>query len=200
MKRILVSLLFALTLLGSKSITVKADYFSGGFTSASNLNYVCHESISSTDCYYYVRSMADLWNEESNNVNLTFNSAGRTPYGCYAQPIVIKFTTHSDSTIMGEMFPYKSFACYSATPAETNDTWVKVFVNIYDENIEYWTDQLNYNSTSSLKSTIIHELGHVLSVAHPTNGSTNAVMAQGLQELYVLQNYDIENLVYKWGN
>jgi len=200
MKRILVAVLLSLAILSCKTYSVKAVYFSGGFASVSNLKYVCDETWNSNACTTYVKSMANLWSAESSNVYFNYDSTPRRYNGCFTQPVVVRHTTHSDPDLLGEIIPYKTFTCYSATLAEPTDTWVKVGVNIYGQNIHDMADYVGMSESTLLNAIILHELGHVVSVAHPTSSSTIAIMQTALNNFYSLQPYDISSLVAKWGS
>lgn len=93
--------------------------------------------------------------------------------------------------LLGQTIPYKSYTGTSATPASVKDRWVKAIVYQYKTS--------NLNTTAKKIHTMTHEFGHALSVAHPSNSSTDAVMKQGAQTTYNLKSYDKSSLKAKWG-
>jgi hypothetical protein len=200
MKKFAIGVLFVLSTFLCCTTIVSAGVFTGGFSSASNLRYVCTESISTYECSYHVQTMADLWSAESSNVALVYDSTARNPRnGCFTQPVELSYGTSSDPSLLGMITPYKSFTCFSGSLASTTDQWVKVFVTIYTVNIDALSNVYGFDSILCIKKTTLHEFGHVLSIAHPTN-STTAVMTQGLSELITLQSYDVSSLIQKWGS
>lgn len=61
----------------------------------------------------------------------------------------------------------------SANLASVNDRWVKVVVYQHKNSL--------FSDSNQKIAAATHELGHALSVAHPSNSSIDAVMQQGLK-------------------
>lgn len=162
-----------------------AGHFSGGFASG-KLTYGVRGGDSSI-----VRTAASQWNGVSSKAGLTYSSA-TDKYGLKAN-IVTYANSHSSPTagLLGQTIPYKSYTGTSATPASVKDRWVKAIVYQYKTS--------NLNTTAKKIHTMTHEFGHALSVAHPSNSSTDAVMKQGAQTTYNLKSYDKSSLKAKWG-
>jgi hypothetical protein len=165
----------------------QAGHFSGGFSSGHltyGLGSGSSSSISST--------AASQWNGVSSNVSLTYTSASNL-YGSTAD-IVTHFDNTSPPTsgALGRTYPYKSWTGTSGSLGGTTDTWVKAIVYQYTNS--------SLNTTTKKTHTATHELGHALSVAHPSSTSTNAVMQKGALTFYDLRTYDKDSLKDKWGN
>lgn len=164
---------------------VSADHFSGGF-STGHLTYAIAGNS------YYANTAAAQWNGVSSNVSLSPSNATDT-YG-YSAKIITYFNnyTSSDPNLYGYCYFYKSWGT-GALLATENETWVKA--------VAY---QYNYGNDDTCKiSTATHELGHALSVAHPTdltNPDFLAVMKPGINCFYTLQTYDVLSLRAKWGS
>lgn len=176
-----------LILLLTLSQTVFAYTFTGGFASASSLTYV---NGNGSDWFRdsAVKIGAQQWDNASSKVGLTYSTASGT-YG-YTASIVVNDSTSSDPNACGETFPYKSFTGTSATPATTSDTWVKVSISIYTNNL----------TNAEIQETATHELGHALSVKH-SDATTNAIMNPNtFMGRYTLYTYDIDSIRAKWGN
>lgn len=71
-----------------------------------------------------------------------------------------------------------------------------------------WTHAtcVQYKDTEAKKKsqrlkTCVHEIGHSLSLAHPTGGkaASPSIMEQGLRTRYKLYERDKNHLIYKWG-
>lgn len=174
-------------LLLSLSQPAYATHFSGGFASASSLTYV-NGNGSTWFRDSAVKIAAQQWDNASNSVGLTYSTASGT-YG-YTASIVVYDSTSTDPNAFGETFPYKSFTGASASPGTTTDTWVKVSISIYTNNL----------SNSETQETTTHEMGHALSIAH-SSGTTEAIMTPNdFMGRYTLYSYDINSLRAKWGN
>lgn len=76
----------------------------------------------------------------------------------------------------------------SVTP---NGTWVSALC------IQY----INPNAKSNTQKikTCVHEIGHALSLAHPSSVKTQSIMRQGIMNRYTLFASDKNNLRAKWG-
>ena len=140
-------------------------------------------------------SIADIavsqWNGISSKVKLTPSNA-TGPYGLTAN-IITYFDSHDAPTAgsLGITYPFSSWTGASANLASVNDRWVKVVVYQYKNSL--------FSDSNQKIATATHELGHALSVAHPSNSSIDAVMQQGLKMSYKLRSYDKNNLISKWG-
>lgn len=113
-------------------------------------------------------------------------------YGSSAN-IVTYFDTSNPPTagLLGEMIPYKSWTGTSASVGSTSDRWVKAVVYQYKNS--------SLDTTTKKTATATHEIGHALSVAHPSSSNTTAVMRQGVKTSYSLTSYDKDSLKNKWG-
>lgn len=183
-KKFLVGTLY-FTILFS-AIVVKAEHFSGGF--ASGKLTVGAGSGSSTSI---TKTSLAQWNGRSSKVALTYTTSTNS-YGSTAN-IVTYFDTSNPPTagLLGQMIPYKSWTGTSASVGSTSDRWVKAVVYQYKSS--------SLNTTTKKTATATHELGHALSVAHPPQSNTTAVMRQGVKTSYSLTNYDRNSLINKWG-
>lgn len=162
-----------------------AAIFSGGFFSG-RLSYA-YEGDSSP---YISNTAANQWNNISTNVLLYYTSATDS-FGSSAK-IITHFNTTAPPTsgALGITYPYRTWGISSA-PATISERWVKAVV--------YQYKTTNLDTTTKRVATATHEIGHALSVAHPTSSTTVAVMKQGIKTFYELTSYDISSLINKWG-
>lgn len=168
------------------AVTVKAEHFSGGFASGKlTVGAGGSSSVSIT------KTALSQWNNVSSKVSLTYTTATDT-YGSSAN-IVTYFDTSNPPTagLLGEMIPYKSWTGTSASVGSTSDRWVKAVVYQYKNS--------SLDTTTKKTATATHEIGHALSVAHPSSSNTTAVMRQGVKTSYSLTSYDKDSLKNKWG-
>lgn len=165
------------------AITVKADIFAGGF--ATGVLTVAPGTSSSTSI---TQTALAQWNNVSSKVKLTYTTTSSTA----------KIVTHFQNTnaptagLLGQMVPYKTWTSSSGTLAGVSDVWVKALVYQYKSSY--------LDTTVKQTATATHEIGHALSIAHPTTTDNTAIMRQGIKTSYTLGNYDKTNLISKWGN
>lgn len=178
----LIVLCFAL----SPIFNVHAENFYGGFSSG-NLTYGIGGGSSSI-----ASTASSQWNGVSSNASYTYSSA-TDQYGSTARVITyFDIYTSANAGELGLTIPYKSYTGISASEATTNGTWVKAVV------YQYKATELD--TTTKKIATASHELGHALSVAHPTTSNGTEVMRQGVKTSYTLTTYDKNSLKAKWGN
>ena len=114
--------------------------------------------------------------------------------------------TPEDPNKSGLTIPYKSFTPNSASQADYNSitkdypgTWVKAFCYVYRCDAFLDTDVLLSERRNAIRKATTHEMGHALSLKHPSSLTTPAVMQQGYDENYNLRYYDTHYLKEKWG-
>ena len=149
-------------------------------------------------------SMADNAMEAWNNVsfNVKINRTTETSGDQFDRVYVAGF--HQDPLIAGATAPYGRFQ---------NGT---IFATTWDARW-YYVTIVAYNSTmvglgfdqAEIQSTICHEFGHALKLAHPGKGTQRdnipipagkaSVMSPG-QHNYLVQAYDESGLKAKWGD
>lgn len=184
--RKIIGLVLIMTVCLSFTLSVQANHFSGGFPDG-HLTYAVGGGSSS-----YASTATSQWNGVSSNASFTYDDSQGT-YG-YTADVITYFNLYDapSSGLLGMTYPYKSWTGTSATSAGINDRWVKAVVYQYKSSY--------LDTTTKKKHTCTHELGHTLSVAHPSSSTTTAVMQQGALTFYTLKDYDKNSLKAKWGN
>lgn len=183
-----------------------ADYYSGTYTNSAYPDYIkfrvetsAQNSVLTRDVY---ESIFD-WNDISSNVEVGLAMAvpGMPTTGFFG----IHGRTYTDGTF-GETIVYKSDGTMVSNLSGVNSNWSSATIYV---NTSYYTSS---SKTASAKKTIVHEVGHVLKLAHPTvnsslrehthNGKPCAVMNQGLPNgtsiPYTVADHDRTNLKAKW--
>ena len=164
----------------SVSASQRYDYLTGGFSSikAKNLTFMYSNG---SDSVTVLKAVAQ-WNNRTSKVKIRKG----TSYSNADIKIDCNKTYSSNPKLLGITRCYKNGKK----------------VNFSTKNIDYvcCTQYINSNLNTSTKKigTTVHELGHALSLAHPTT-DVNSIMNQGTKKRYKLYSYDIEALKSRWG-
>lgn len=193
------SVLLALALTFTFSTAAYADskhFIVGGFKKATTIPGINLRWNSTNTAYYqstYIEPAANSWNGISSQVQLakaTTTTAkitvltGRTSqYGLWGQ--MLPFCTNLGILNQGGF-------CIA------NKDWTRAEITSYTD------QQVDFNFTAAqIRSVIIHELGHALSLLHVEGSNPAAsIMKTGLQATYNIrpQTLDKNHLKEKWGN
>jgi len=101
-----------------------------------------------------------------------------------------------------QMVPYTGNNQTGNEISNHDQDFASVKILIYLRNNEHWTqnDQTNIAYNTAI---LMHEIGHALKLAHPTNSSTPSVMqtegVTGANFVPRITNYDKSALIHKWG-
>jgi len=160
-----------------------ADFFSGGRSSA--VFYAYYDSSVTSYGYtsHYDAARAN-WNGISQEVAINKTSS---PSGTPDKYYVGTTTTPG---LLGRTIPYKASGG-TYVPASTSEQWAYCTVSIYHNTMS--DNNMNH---SQIVSNATHELGHTLSLAHPTSFQIS-VMNQGIQSIGPT-TYDKNQLKAKW--
>lgn len=189
--KILTHLIFSSLLVTATATTAKADsqhLFSGGFNSASGLNWTY--SVSDSYANTYIVPAANSWNNISSKVKLN-----KVTSGTYNIRATLETTTVSGR--LGLMTPYcRIGGVNSSGGACLSYAWGSAKVTAYSNQMSAFG-----MNTSNIISNYAHEFGHALSLAHVSGSPSTSpisVMKQGIQS-YLPQQTDKDHLKQKWG-
>ena len=158
---------------------VTANYISGGYNKANPIQIKCiFGSQSLTD------AARTAWNGVSSKVVLSAAVNTNT--------ICTYFDIYDPPTPSTYGRTYKYYGSQILGENDTTSMWNKAEVYQYKAK--------DLNTTAKKKYTAIHECGHALSIAHPTNSNVGAVMKQGAFEYTSLYTFDTKSLKGKWGS
>lgn len=199
------------------SITLSVDKVEAAITNAyyGSGNYVSSAPVKPTGLKFYVDYSAIStygsspfssifnWN---GNYNANVAAVAQYPASASAYPTYFAINTDSSmlSYVKGETFYFNSAGnCINGTVTYPMDQ-----SNIYKCRISLNSDKSVFNvnnsfSTTYLQKVIIHEVGHVFLLKHPSNNYFSSVMHQGAPSGQIAANVtndDRNNLIEKWGN
>lgn len=171
---------------------------------------------SGRECEQYVRPSAARWNGITNNVSLAYDSykypaeyEGATRIS-RATISIYENATQSDPTMLGLAQGKKDCGiggkCEQVNIA--TDTATKMVIYIYKANVIRHANDYQANPLLALHTTVTHEVGHALSLAHPElnenrekpDSIMNTYPENQEIENYAIRNYDKEDLKKKWDN
>ena len=213
MRKKVLSLVFSLILVFGCVSLVSAhdeDYFLYGYSSSSgitvsNLKLRIASSAQNTIQTSTVYNSATSWNGISSNVAVSVTVASNNTV--VSNYVMVSGQSYSDNTL-GETIPYDS----SGNITGANTVWSNVEI-IMNTNMSTWGSCTN--PPAAAKKSFLHEVGHVLKLAHPVrnsyysghtyaSGYPLAIMNQGFPNgSYIptsIQTHDKTNLKAKWGS
>lgn len=173
-----------LCVISLNSNTVNADIYSGGRPDGYITAYFSPSLASYGYSSYFTSGMCN-WANITSQIWFSYSTSDNDSYDKY-------YVADTSTTgLFGTMAPYKKFLWFYIG-AYFNDTWAYSTVTVYDNQMD------NFSFTANQRiSNITHEIGHTLSLDHPSTQQT-AVMNQGQQSIGP-QTYDRSELIRKWG-
>lgn len=138
----------------------------------------------------YAKTAVSQWNNISSKVKIT-RYTGKNQNDAKLKLCFNKIAAPTKGSLGVTFLQRKSGSIYQ--PVSSSDIWTSATC------IQY----TNSNATTKKQKlkTCVHEIGHALSLAHPTPGPAVApsIMEQGIRDDYHLYERDKKSLIYKFG-
>ncbi|MEF2246753.1 hypothetical protein [Paenibacillus sp. IITD108] len=165
-----------------------ATTYSGGRGGAKFKAYYTN-SVSSYGYTPHFDAARANWNATSSKVDITTQSNENNYPDKYYVGVA---DSEPGYCYLGQLTPWKS-AGGTIMQAGLSDLWLYSTVTIYHNGME--DCDMNYNQRVS---NATHEVGHSLSMAHPSGTTVSSVMHQGIQSIGP-STYDKNEIIAKWG-
>jgi hypothetical protein len=179
-----------ITLYNLSSICAHADYHSGTLLNKSQYNSVRLWRTPSITDYGYFSINSDARNNwqsvDYSTINFTVSSADDSTYDKHY------VGTTAVSGKYGEITPKKKNILGILDYAAPDDDWYHTIVKVFDNQMD--NDQF---TEADRIACFMHEIGHSLKLAHPTN-SLDSVMLQYPLTSLTITPYDRQELLAKW--
>ncbi len=181
---IIITIAMTVTLSLNKPLEVKAlPVFPGRFDTGI-LTYGVIGNSNST----FASKAVNQWNNITSNVKIT-KYTGSDPKNAKLRLNFNSVVSPTDG-LLGMTFLYKGTKVTDLVDASA-PTWTNALCVQYKSYL--------YSNDNQRLKTCVHEIGHSLSLAHPSGGFKGSVMVQGLSDNYKVTLSDKLDLVYKFG-
>jgi hypothetical protein len=183
LKFIVAFVIMVALLIGTPS-RASANIFVGSYNTG-NITYA-FAGVYSSSYQDQLASYFKQWDAVTTKITMTKAAT----YSSAKLKLLYKLEAPPQANLFGQTYLYSSSGTQLAAPG---GTWVTAKCTIYNTS----------NTETANKATLVHEVGHALSMAHcldvPGHGSVNHIMHQGVKNYITLSTYEKYELIKKWG-